>query len=145
MKQTDFHEALRKILEHDARYAPEAYGLVREALEFTIQLLKKPEKGSARHVSGAKLLDGIRQYALQEFGPLTLRVLNHWGVRQSEDFGEIVFNLVESGVLGKTEEDQHEDFAGGYDFETIFAAPFRPAKPREAAPSRRTGRVTKKD
>ena len=145
MKQADFHEALRKILEHDSRYAPEAYLFLREALEFTITLLKKPEKGPARHVSGVELLDGIRQYALQEYGPLTLRVLNHWGVKRSEDFGEIVFALVESGVLGKTEEDRREDFAGGYDFETAFAAPFRPAKPREATASRRTGRATKKE
>ena len=145
MKQTDFHEALRKILEHDARYTPEAYLFLREALEFTITLLKKPEKGPARHVSGMELLDGIRQYALQEYGPLALRVLNQWGVRRSEDFGEVVFNLVEAGALGKTEEDRREDFAGGYDFEVAFAAPFQPSKPRDAVPIRRASRTTKKE
>jgi uncharacterized repeat protein (TIGR04138 family) len=145
MKQADFHEALRQILERDTRYAPEAYGFVREALEFTIKLLQKPEQGPARHVSGMELLDGIRQYALQEYGPLTLRVLNHWGVRRGEDFGEIVFALVESGVLGKTAEDRREDFAGGYDFEAAFAAPFRPAQPSAAPPRRRAGRATPKE
>ncbi len=142
MKQTDFHEALRKILEHDQRYAADAYLFLREALDFTIKELKKPDKGPTRHVSGAELLDGIRQFALQEFGPLTLRVLHHWGVSRSEDFGEIVFNLVESGALGKTEEDRREDFAGGYDFERAFAAPFRPES--AAAPARRAARTTKK-
>jgi uncharacterized repeat protein (TIGR04138 family) len=142
MKQTDFHEALRKILEHDTRYAPDAYLFLREALDFTIKLLKKPDKGPTRHVSGAELLDGIRQFALQEYGPVTLRVLQHWGVRRCEDFGEIVFNLVESGALGKTEEDRREDFAGGYDFERVFAVPFRPEAP--AATARRAARTTKK-
>ena len=142
MKQTDFNEALRKILEHDTRYAPEAYLFLREALDFTMKLLKKPDKGPSRHVSGAELLDGIRQFALQEYGPLALRVLQHWGVKRCEDFGEIVFNLVESGALGKTEEDHREDFAGGYDFERAFGAPFRPEAP--AAPARRAARTTKK-
>lgn len=141
MKQTDFTEALRKILEQDQRYAPDAYLFLREALDFTIKLMQKPDKGPARHVSGAELLDGLRQYALQEFGPLTLRVLNHWGVKRCEDFGEIVFNLVETGALGKTEEDRREDFAGGYDFERAFAAPFLPEK---SAPARRTARAAKK-
>jgi uncharacterized repeat protein (TIGR04138 family) len=141
MKQTDFNEALRKILEQDTRYAPEAYLFLREALDFTIKLLQKPDKGPARHVSGAELLDGIRQFALQEFGPLALRVLNHWGVKRCEDFGEIVFNLVDSGALGKTEEDRREDFAGGYDFERAFAAPFLPEK---ATPARRAARAAKK-
>jgi len=142
MKHTDFHEALLKILEQDNRYAPEAYLFLREALDFTIKLLKKPDKGPMRHVSGAELLDGIRQFALQEYGPLALRVLNHWGVKRCEDFGEIVFNLVESGALGKTEEDRREDFAGGYDFERVFAVPFRPEAP--TAPARRAARTTKK-
>ncbi len=142
MKQTDFNEALRKILEQDNRYAPDAYLFLREALDFTIKLLQKPNTGPARHVTGGELLDGIRQFALQEFGPLALRVLNHWGVKRCEDFGEIVFNLVESGALGKTEEDRREDFAGGYDFERAFAVPFLPEAP--AAPARRAPRTAKK-
>jgi len=142
MKHTDFNEALRNILGRDNRYAPDAYLFLREALDFTIKLLQKPDKGPARHVSGAELLDGIRQYALQEFGPLALRVLNHWGVKRCEDFGEIVFNLVEAGALGKTDEDRREDFAGGYDFERAFTVPFRPEAP--ATPARRAARTTKK-
>jgi uncharacterized repeat protein (TIGR04138 family) len=141
MKQTGFNEALRKILERDNRYAPEAYLFLRESLDFTIKLLQKPDTGPARHVTGGELLDGIRQFALQEFGPLSLRVLTHWGVKRCEDFGEIVFNLVESGALGKTEEDRREDFAGGYDFERAFAAPFMPEKP---AATRRATRTAKK-
>ena len=39
MQPTDFEEALRKIRKQDPRYDVEAYGFVREALDFTIKLL----------------------------------------------------------------------------------------------------------
>ena len=126
MKKLNFNEALIQILAEDPRYDEQAYHFMKEALDFTIKLLAKPIEGPGRHVKGAELLEGIRQYALQEYGPVTLTVLNRWGVRKCEDFGEIVFNMVSKGVLGKTEEDRKEDFAGGYDFESAFRKPFRP-------------------
>ena len=138
MQPSNFEEALRKIRQQDPRYDEAAYGFVREALDFTIKLLKKPASGPRRHVSGGELLEGMRQYALQEYGPLTKTVLAAWGVRRCEDFGALVFNLVQAGVLGKTDEDRPEDFGGGYDFDEAFRAPFRPAervaaRPRKAA------------
>jgi uncharacterized repeat protein (TIGR04138 family) len=132
MKRIGFHEALAKILEEDRRYDEAAYCFVREALDFTIKLLKKPVEGPGRHVSGQELLDGIRQYALQEFGPMAKTVLERWGVRCCEDFGHLVFNMVEKGILGKTEQDRREDFAGGYDFESAFRKPYR-ARPRPSS------------
>lgn len=126
MKNISFQEALAQILDEDSRFDAHAYHFVREALEHTIKHFQKPLEGPGRHVSGRELLEGIRQYALQEFGPLARTVLRHWGVNQSLDFGYIVFNLVEKGVLGKTEEDKLADFANGYDFEEAFCAPFRP-------------------
>ncbi|MCX6998440.1 MAG: hypothetical protein NTV49_15500 [Kiritimatiellaeota bacterium] len=134
MQPTDFEEALRSIREQDPRFDAEAYRFVREALDFTIKLLKKPGHGPKRHVSGGELLEGLRQYALQEYGPLAQTVLGAWGVRRGEDFGALVFNLVQAGMLGKTEEDRLEDFAGGYDFEQAFRAPFRPAGRPAARP-----------
>lgn len=83
-----------------------------------------------RHIKGQELLEGLRDYALDRYGPLAWVLLQDWGVRRCEDFGEIVFNLVDCGALGKTEDDSREDFAGGYDFETAFVAPFVP----QAAP-----------
>lgn len=134
MKKLNFNEALIQILAEDPRYDEQAYHFMKEALDFTIKLLAKPIEGPGRHVKGAELLEGIRQYALQEYGPLTLTVLNRWGVRKCEDFGEIVFNMVSKGVLGKTEEDRKEDFAGGYDFESAFRKPYRP-RAKVAAPN----------
>lgn len=127
MKKVHFNEALAMILQKDSRYDENAYLFLREALDFTIKLLAKPAQGPARHVSGGELLEGIRQYALKEYGPMAKTVLNRWGISRCEDFGEIVFNLVEAGTLGKTDEDKREDFAGGYDFEKAFRDPFRPA------------------
>jgi uncharacterized repeat protein (TIGR04138 family) len=126
MKKVNFDEALEKILGADSRYDAQAYLFLREALDFTVRLLAKPQEGPSRHVSGAELLEGIRQFALQEFGPMAKTVLNRWGVTRCEDFGELVFNLVQNGVLGKTEQDRKEDFAGGYDFDEAFQRPFLP-------------------
>jgi uncharacterized repeat protein (TIGR04138 family) len=140
MKKINLTEALEQILREDPRYDVHAYVFLREALDFTIKMLSKPTGGPGRHVTGGELLEGIRQYALQEFGPIAKRVLNHWGIRRCEDFGDMVFNLVGKGILGKTEQDRKEDFSGGYDFDKAFCEPFLPAKkqdqPRPPAPKR---------
>ena len=93
---------------------------------------KKPVEGPGRHVSGTELLEGIRRFALAEFGPLAMTVLNHWGISKTVDFGHLVFNLVEKGVLGKTSDDKLEDFADGYEFEHAFRGPFCPRTRRNA-------------
>lgn len=115
------------ICEKDTRYNMEAYVFVREALDFTSKRLNRPKHGPNHHVSGQELCDGFRELAMQSFGPLAFKVLNTWGVRQTEDIGELVFNLVEAGELGKTDEDKREDFADGFNFHDAFAAPFLPS------------------
>lgn len=122
MKHPNAEELLEGILARDPRYATDAYAFVRAGLDFTVRRLEKP-----RHVSGQELLDGIREFALSEFGPMTKTVLNGWGINRTEDIGEIVFNMVETGLLGKTEKDSRADFANGYDFDEAFRNPFRPA------------------
>jgi uncharacterized repeat protein (TIGR04138 family) len=122
MKSPNAEEILEGILARDTRYAAEAYLFVRAGLDFTVRRLEKP-----RHISGQELLDGIREFALAEFGPMTKTILNGWGIRQTEDVGEIVFNMVETGLLGKTEKDSRADFANGYDFDEVFRKPFLPA------------------
>lgn len=129
MHDPAFMEAVKQICSKDPSYDPDAYMFVRESLDFTAKTLEKPRRGPSRHVSAAELLDGIRKYALQEFGPMAMTVLESWGITKTDDIGGIVFNLVESGKLGKTDEDRPEDFVGGYDFHEVFAKPFLPAKP----------------
>ena len=129
MHKQDFATVLEEILRHDPRYDRDAYHFVREGLDFTVKSMKKHQQSTPghRHVSGQELLDGIRRFALEQFGPMTKTVFDHWGIRRCEDFGEIVFNMVEKGVLGKTEQDSRADFKGGYDFDEAFVKPYRPA------------------
>jgi uncharacterized repeat protein (TIGR04138 family) len=142
MTPADFDEAIRKIRARDPRYAEDAYHFVREALDVTVKAFRKPRSGTARHVTGQELLEGIRAHALAEFGPMTARVLATWNLHRTEDFGAVVFHLVDAGVLGRTEEDRPEDFAHGYDFDTAFRAPFRPRRRR--APARPTAHPTER-
>jgi uncharacterized repeat protein (TIGR04138 family) len=127
MHGINFDEELEKIVAKDARYTRDAYLFVREALDYTQKMIGKPAKDDApRHVSGQQLLEGIRDYALLQYGPMTLMLLGEWGIRRCEDFGELVFNMVENSLLAKTEEDSREDFKGGYDFTDAFCKPFLP-------------------
>src|SRR5260221_4871840 len=128
MHEVNFEEALSQILVKDQRYHRDAYLFVREALDFTQKQIVKEAKGEVRHVSGQELLKGIREFALTQFGPMTLTVFQEWVVRASQDFGEIVFNMVEIGLLAKTDKDTRADFANAYDFEEAFRKPFLPAK-----------------
>jgi uncharacterized repeat protein (TIGR04138 family) len=127
MQAPSFEETVEQIVAKDPRYHREAYLFVREALDHTQKMIgKAPKKEEIRHVTGQQLLDGIRDYALQQFGPMALTVLEAWDVRRCEDFGEIVFNMVETKVLAKTETDDRDDFKSGYDFHEVFRKPFLP-------------------
>lgn len=128
MHAVNFEETLEKIVQHDARYHRDAYFFVREALDHTQKAIAKGGKQDPRHVSGQELLAGIRTFALEQFGPMAMMVLNAWGVQTCEDFGEIVFNMVEHGLLAKTKKDSREDFKGGYDFYEAFRRPFLPSR-----------------
>ena len=137
MQKQNFAEAVDMIVKADTRYDRDAYVFVREGLDFTLKILKKSTHTTPthRHVSGQELLDGLRKYALDQFGPMTKTVLHHWGIKKCEDFGEIVFNLVEKNVLGKTEQDSRADFRSGFDFDEAFVRPFQPAQPHSRRPA----------
>jgi len=115
----DFRQNVETIVRQDPRYKTEAYEFVSEAVGYTCELLE-----CRRHITGQELLEGIRECALEKFGPLAKFMLNEWGVRCCGDFGYIVFNMVNMGLLGKTEQDRIEDFSDGYDFEEAFEKPF---------------------
>jgi len=144
MPEPDFKEAVKGICTKDRRYPAEAYTFVREALDFTTKMLNKPAENQKKHVTGAELLDGIREYAIQEFGPMSSTVFKTWGISKTEDFGEIVFNLVESGTLGKTDTDKKEDFQDGYDFFNTFNKPFMPVSSISRAKGRRKTTTSKR-
>jgi uncharacterized repeat protein (TIGR04138 family) len=133
MQSLNFEEAIRKIVAADDRYEFEAYLFVQEAIHYTQKSLGR-HKQEHKHVGGKELLNGIRNYALDTFGPMTRTVLSEWGIHSCEDFGEIVFNLIQHKQATQSQSDSRDDFKGGYDFDEAFRKPFLPAKPRVLEP-----------
>ncbi len=112
---TDFQERLSTILHTDRRYKTDAYLFVMTALDRAVRAQTRP-----RHVTGRELLQSIRQEAKDQFGPMAAAVLEHWGIKNSLDFGHIVFNMVREGILSKTETDTLEDFKDIVFFKDLF-------------------------
>lgn len=108
-------EKLERIAEAHPQYKLEGYTFVLAALNHTIRALPK-----ARHVTGQELSQGICLFALDQYGPLARMVLEHFGIKKTRDFGEIVFIMIEAGLMSKTDQDTVEDFADVYDFKTAF-------------------------
>ena len=127
MQKLDFGEKLDQIVQQDPRYDREAYHFLRDALDYTVKQRKKA-KESGDHVTGQQLLDGIRLFALKEYGPMVPTVLSYWGVQRCEDFGQMVYNFIREGIFGKTDTDSIDHFSGGYDFHEAFVAPYLPEK-----------------
>ena len=126
MQEVNFDEVVEKLYAQDPSYARDAYHFTREALDFTQKLISRENRGTVRHVTPQELLEGVRQYAIQQYGPMTVTVFAEWGVKSCRDFGELVFNMVESGLLAKTDKDSRDDFQKGYDFTEAFIKPFWP-------------------
>jgi uncharacterized repeat protein (TIGR04138 family) len=114
-KRRSAEELLGAVLGRDRRYSRDAYVFVSEALGHTVRKL-----GRKGHVTGRELCEGLRDLALEQFGRMARVVLESWGVKSSEDIGNLVFNMVEAGLLRKTEEDRREDFEGVLDFDEAF-------------------------
>jgi len=112
-------------MRENQQYDQAAYVFVKESWEYTVKMLKTPP-GTFRQVSVKELIEGFRTHAMEEFGPMAKRVLNTWGIKRTEDVGEIVFNLVNKGFFGKQDSDKKEDFADGFDFDEAFLRPFLP-------------------
>jgi len=133
MQKIGFAEAVERILAEDPRYHRDVYSFVRDALDFTVKQQKKTREAMAtgsRHVTPSQLLDGIRQFALKEFGPMVPTVFGYWNVRSCEDLGYIVFNMIRKEILGKNDTDTLDQFRAGYDFHAAFVTPFMPASPQ---------------
>jgi uncharacterized repeat protein (TIGR04138 family) len=126
MQRQSFDELVERIVAEDPRYQAGAYAFLREALDFTQRRTTAGAAEPERHVSGQQLLEGIREYAVEQYGPMTLAMFGEWGIQRCEDFGEIVFNLIDHQVLRKTDTDQRDDFKGGYTFDAAFRVPFLP-------------------
>lgn len=94
-----------------------------EAYLFVYQSIDTAQRrvGEKRHVTPKELLEGFRALAEETFGPLALMVFRTWGLSDTRDVGQMVFDMVERGLMTKTEEDQLEDFAGAWELSEAFA------------------------
>jgi uncharacterized repeat protein (TIGR04138 family) len=119
MKQ-ELDNLINQICETDGRYQPEVYTFILDALAFAQKKFRKQ-----KHVTGQELLEAIKMLLIENYGPMTMTVLNHWGIRETEDFGNIVFNMVNRKILSKTDDDTLESFKKVFDFEAEFNHAYR--------------------
>jgi len=132
---------IAKLLKEDPRFAFDAYVFVFEALGYAQNVLEmgnespseptefdepgQQEESTERHISGQELCESIRLFALEQYGYMAKSVLNSWGIKDTGDFGEIVFNLIRIGQMRKTKHDCRDDFDDVYDFEEAFRRDFK--------------------
>jgi len=109
-------EKIQRLIDQSPQYKFEAYSFILSALHFTMTALPQP-----RHITGREFCEGIRKYAIDQFGPLARTVLEYWVIKATLDFGKLVFALVDIGLMRKTEEDSLDDFKNVYDFESAFS------------------------
>lgn len=105
-------------------YPIEAYDFVRDGLSYTTQQLFDDDDCCGRedqHVSGQELCLGLRDFAIDRYGLLSLAVLNSWNVWRTEDFGRIVYAMIDAGLMTGSNDDSPEDFRGVYNFSEAFA------------------------
>jgi uncharacterized repeat protein (TIGR04138 family) len=112
--------SLRRITERDTRYPLEAYLFVLEALFHTRRMFKLE-----KHASGRELLEGVKDLALSRYGSMAKIVFEHWGIKETIDFGHIVFNMVDENILSKTTDDRLTDFEDVFNFEDVFEKSYR--------------------
>ncbi len=125
------HPKINEIIKKDSRFPYEAYEFLFQSLAYTQKLLGKikpsdsEDPAKEHHISGKQLIEGIRKFALDEFGLMARCVFNQWGIKKTVDFGDMVFNLVEIGLMSKTDNDAREDFADIFDIETDLMTDYK--------------------
>ena len=127
MQKEEFEEAIKRIISRDGRFDREAFFFLKEALDYTVQDVSVKTPDNSKHVSAAQLLDGFRELALKEFGPMAATLFNEWGIRCCADIGDMVFLLIQEGEFGKQDNDRQEDFVEIFTFEEAFVTPFLPS------------------
>lgn len=124
-KETAPKKTIEQIAEDVGLYPPEAYEFVQAGLQYTVERIHGGTRKSSKHVSGRELSEGLREFALMQWGMLARTVLLRWNISRTDDFGRIVFALVQSGWMSKTDDDTLEDFRNIFDFATAFEEGYR--------------------
>lgn len=119
----------KQVREKAGPFPAEAFQFVREGLAHTVRKIHGESgmtgdvEDETRHVSGQQLCMGLRDFAIVQYGALARTVLDRWSVRRTDDFGRIVFAMIEAGLMRKTDDDTLEDFRGVYEFDEAFVGP----------------------
>jgi len=124
MTQTPPNESeLRTVLQKAGPYPLEAFSFVREGLGYTVSRVNKDVESlpeASRHISGRQLCMGLRDFAIEQYGLLAPAVLRHWHINRTDDFGRIVFAMIDAGLMSKNDQDTFEDFRSVFDFDEAF-------------------------
>ncbi len=115
----------KKIRDKAGPYPMSAFAFVRDGLAHTVKMIhgdNAPLSGPERHVSGQQLCIGLRDFAIRRYGMLSRTVLARWGILKTDDFGRIVFAMIDAGLMRKSDEDSLEHFCGVYEFDEAFDA-----------------------
>jgi len=115
-------KSIEEVIAEDGRYRVEGFGFLHEGLSHAVRNVYEETEGPGHHVSGQQLCNALRELALERYGLMAPAVLRSWGVRESIDFGNMVYLLIEHGMMRKTEEDSVEDFRDVFHMETDFDA-----------------------
>jgi uncharacterized repeat protein (TIGR04138 family) len=112
-----------KMIASAGPYPIEAFQFVQQGLGHTVERVEQYGglHGEGQHVSGQQLCMGLRDFAIQQYGLLAPAVLRRWNVLRTDDFGRLVFAMVDHGLMSKTDEDTLDDFRGVFDFDEAFA------------------------
>ena len=136
--------SLQQLIDKDSRYPVEAYFFIREALAFASDSMELgmhdldkeiaesdlEKSRRERHLSGQELCEAIRLYAINQFGYMAKVVLKSWGIQATSDFGEIVYNMIDVGIMKKSSRDQRSHFDDVYQFNEAFESDFKICSPK---------------
>lgn len=114
---------ISEMVQEDPRYPVQAYLFLQDALAYatdSIEVDGYPEERPDRHLSGQELCDSIREYALNQFGYMAQVVLASWGITATRCFGDIVYNMIDVGLMKKSENDCPSHFDNVYEFDEAF-------------------------
>jgi uncharacterized repeat protein (TIGR04138 family) len=139
MSSSEVQIDLKEIMDRAGGYSPLCFGFIRDGLSHTVEMVHgNPDDQTmlelgladeSRHVSGHELCIGLRDFAIDRYGMLARSVLNKWGIHYTRDFGNIIFAMVDAGLMRTTEEDTIDDFDSIYEFDEAFSDPSRSTQP----------------
>ena len=127
--------ALHQLVVRDGRYPIEAYFFVRDALSYASDSMELSNQyhhesevyhtAEEHHLTGQQLSEAIREFALNQFGYMARIVLKNWGIESTSCFGDIVYNMIEIGLMKKSDQDRRSHFDNVYKFEAAFDEQFQ--------------------